>query len=42
MYLAVIVPLVLAAVAAIALTRITRDQVGSEPSRTAPALATTE
>ncbi|MBV6759886.1 MFS transporter [Rhodococcus opacus] len=42
MYLAVIVPLVLAAVAAIALTRITRDQVVGESSRTAPALAVTE
>ncbi|OUS93279.1 MFS transporter [Rhodococcus sp. NCIMB 12038] len=42
MYLAVIVPLVLAAVAAIALTRITRGQVVGEPSRTSPALAVTE
>lgn len=42
MYLAVTVPLVLAAVAAIALTRITRDQVVGEPSRTSPALAVTE
>ncbi|QYB07201.1 MFS transporter [Rhodococcus sp. USK10] len=42
MYLAVIVPLVLAPVAAMALTRITRTAVVGESSRTAPALATTE
>ena len=42
MYLAVIVPLVLAAVAAMALTRITRTVVVGEPSRTAPAFAGTE
>ena len=42
MYLAVIVPLVLAAVAAMALTRITRTVVASETRVAAPALATTE
>ncbi|WP_252189879.1 MULTISPECIES: hypothetical protein [unclassified Rhodococcus (in: high G+C Gram-positive bacteria)] len=42
MYLAVIVPIVLAAVAAMALTRITRTVVVGEPSRTAPAFAGTE
>ncbi|MFC9361433.1 MFS transporter [Rhodococcus sp. NPDC057014] len=42
MYLAVIVPLVLAAVAAMALTRITRTVVAGETRVAAPALATTE